>query len=36
MIKIYRDFLLKKWIDVYNQSEKNKMLTKKLELKHQC
>ena len=27
-------FVTKKWIDVYDQSEK--MLTKKLELKHQC
>ena len=26
----------KKWIEVCNQSEKITMLTKKLELKHQC
>ena len=29
-------FVTKKWIEVYDQSEKITMLTKKLELKHQC
>ena len=29
-------FVTKKWIEVYDQSEKNSVLTKKLELKHQC
>ena len=26
----------KKWIEVYDQSEKNDSVKKKLELKHQC
>ena len=29
-------FVTKKWIEVYDQPEKITMLTKKLELKHQC
>ena len=29
-------YVTKKWIEVCNQSEKITMLTKKLELKHQC
>ena len=29
-------FVTKKWIEVYDQSEKITMLTKKLELKYQC
>ena len=29
-------FVTKKWIEVYDQSEKITVLTKKLELKHQC
>ena len=29
-------FVTKKWIEVYDQSEKITMLTKKLKLKHQC
>ena len=29
-------FVTKKWIEVYDQSEKMTVLTKKLELKHQC
>ena len=29
-------FASKKWIEVYDQSEKITVLTKKLELKHQC
>ena len=29
-------YVTKKWIEVYDQSEKNYNLTKKLELKHQC
>ena len=29
-------FVTKKWIEVYDQSEKITMLTKKSELKHQC
>ena len=36
MIKIYQDLLLKKWIEVYDQSKKITTLTKKLESKHQC
>ena len=29
-------FVTKKWIEVYDQSEKITLLTKKLELKDQC
>ena len=29
-------YVTKKWIKAYDQSEKITMLTKKLELKHQC
>ena len=29
-------FFTKKWIEVYDQSEKSTMLIKKLELKYQC
>ena len=29
-------YVTKKWIEVYDQSKKNTILTKKLELKHQC
>ena len=29
-------YVTKKWIEVYDQSEKIVILTKKLELKHQC
>ena len=29
-------FVTKKWVEVYNQSEKNTMLIKKLESKYQC
>ena len=29
-------FVTKKWIEVYGQSEKITVLTKKLGLKHQC
>ena len=29
-------YVTKKWIEVYDQSEKITILTKKLELKHQC
>ena len=29
-------FVTKKWIEVYDQSEKITVLTKKLELRHQC
>ena len=29
-------FVTKKWIEVYDQSKKITVLTKKLELKHQC
>ena len=29
-------FVTRKWIEVYDQSEKITTLTKKLELKHQC
>ena len=29
-------FVTKKWIEVYDQSERNTALTKKLELKLQC
>ena len=29
-------YVTKKWIEVYDQSEKITMLTKKLKLKHQC
>ena len=29
-------FVTKKWIEGYDQSKKITMLTKKLELKHQC
>ena len=29
-------FVTKKWIEVYDQSEKITVLTKKLGLKHQC
>ena len=29
-------FVTKKWIKVYNQSEKNYSINKKLGLKHQC
>ena len=29
-------FVTKKWIEVYDQSEKITMLTKRLELRHQC
>ena len=34
--KDLRRFVTKKWIEVYDQSEKIAALTKKLELKHQC
>ena len=30
------EFVSKKWIEVYDQSEGNYDLIKKLELKHQC
>ena len=29
-------YVTKKWIEVYDQSEKNTALIQKLELKHQC
>ena len=29
-------FVTKKWIEVYDQSKENYMLTKKLQLKRQC
>ena len=29
-------YVTKKWIEVYDQSEKITILTKKLKLKHQC
>ena len=29
-------FITKKWIEVYDQSEKNYSQTRKSELKHQC
>ena len=29
-------FVTKKWIEIYDQSEKIAVLTKKLEFKHQC
>ena len=35
----YKDlirYVTKKWIEVYDQSQKITTLTKKLELKHQC
>ena len=35
MIKIYKDLLLKKLIEVYDQTEGSYNVTKKLELKHQ-
>ena len=29
-------YVTKEWTEVYDESEKNTILTKKLELKHQC
>ena len=34
--KELRKFVTKKWIEIYDQSEKITLLTKKLGLKHQC
>ena len=33
MIKIYQDLLLKKWIKVYDQSEKNHNVNKEIRIK---
>ena len=34
--KVLPRYVTKKWIEVYDQSEKITTLIKKLELKHQC
>ena len=33
MIKIYQDFVTKKWIEVYDQSEKNYSVNKEIRIK---